>query len=233
MAILKFGVIVTGARGTIAGTIFSANKAGPFARGWARGANPRTSGQAVIRGYTSTHPAAWRAITQNQRDAWDVWAAKAAQEKTNSLGETYYASGFNWFVAINNRLLGAGRAVRQDCPTIARPAAPPLTDWRLNKSNDTHNSRCLYVWNTFLGFDVVHFVALANSEGVISKTFGWRLLDIRPPETEASFWFQDEIEASFGTIQLNQRGFYRIARQTTDGVRSAFTTGYADAQSGA
>jgi len=228
MAILKFGVIVTGARGTIAGTIFSANKAGPFARGWARGANPRTSDQAVIRAYTSSHSAAWRGITQNQRDAWDVWAALPAQDKTNSLGETYSASGFNWFVAINNRLLIAGRATRDDCPVIARPAAPTLTTLFMHKTGSLSQSRITYPWNEFLDWDVVLFIALTNSEGVISKTFGWRNLLAQPTDEENKSFFQDELEYSFGTIQLNQRAFCRLARQTTDGVRSAFTTDYAD-----
>lgn len=230
MAIVKFGVIVTGARGTIAGTIFSANKAGPYARGWARGANPRTADQSIIRAYTSRHPAAWRALAQNDRDDWDLWAALGAQDKTNSLGETYSASGFNWFCAINNRLLVAGRATRDTIPIIARPAAPTLNLFRINTTADVPTSRVTYPWNEFLDWDLILFVALANSEGVIAKTFGWRNILACPTEHENWSDFQPELEAAFGTVQLGQRGFCRLARQTTDGVRSSWTTRTADAQ---
>lgn len=230
MAIVMFGPLIIGARGTIAGTILSANKAGPYARGWARGANPRTSDQAVIRAYTGAHAAAWRGLTQGQRDTWDLWAALGAQDKTNSLGETYSASGFNWFVAINNRLLVAGRATRDNIPVIERPAAPTLTLFRLNTTAGAPLSRITYPWDEFVDWDVILFVALANSEGVIAKTFGWRNILACPTENENWSDFQPELEAAFGTIQLNQRGFCRLARQTTDGVRSSWTTRTADVE---
>ena len=128
MSIVVFGPLVTGARGTIAGTIFSANKSGPYARGWNRGPNPRSIGQAGQRGRTSGMAKTWRGLTQLQRDAWDTWAALPAQEKFNSLGESYFPSGFNWYVAINTRLLYVGRGSRTAPPVTARPAAgrPPL-----------------------------------------------------------------------------------------------------------
>ncbi len=81
MAIAKFGPTVTGLRGTVAGTTFSANKSGPYARGWSRGANPRSSLQSTQRGRLGALAAAWRDLTQVQRDDWIVYAALPAQDR--------------------------------------------------------------------------------------------------------------------------------------------------------
>jgi len=170
MSIVVFGPLVTGARGTIAGTIFSANKSGPYARGWNRGPNPRSTGQAGQRGRTSGMAKTWRGLTQVQRDAWDVWAALPAQEKFNSLGESYFASGFNWYVAINDRLLYIGRGSRATPPVIARPAAPTLSDMQIAHTGAGWNSYLQYPNGTFTGFDLILFIAMSNSQGVLTKT---------------------------------------------------------------
>jgi len=228
MSIVVFGPLVTGARGTIAGTIFSANKSGPYARGWNRGPNPRSTGQAGQRGRTSGMAKTWRGLTQVQRDAWDVWAALPAQEKFNSLGESYFASGFNWYVAINDRLLYIGRGSRATPPVIARPAAPTLSDMQIAHTGAGWNSYLQYPNGTFTGFDLILFIAMSNSQGVLTKTHGWRLVHQTQSPALMLEYFQTGLEAGFGTIQVFQRGFCRLCRQTTDGVRSTFTTAYDD-----
>jgi len=69
-------------------------------------------------------PALWSALSSAQRSAWDTFAALGAQALINSLGETYYASGYNWFCKCNVRLLRTGRATISAVPVIARPSAP-------------------------------------------------------------------------------------------------------------
>ena len=212
----------------IAGTIFSANKAGPYARGWSRGPNQHSTDQSQQRGRTSGMAKTWRGLTQVQRDAWDTWAALPAQEKFNSLGESYFASGFNWYVAINNRLLNVGRGSRATPPVIARPAAPTLTALALYRTGHALDSSVIYPLNEFLTFDLVLFMAMANSQGLLNKTQGWRLTLQTQAPGAVNVTFQDELEAAFGTIQTFQRGFCRLCRQTTDGVRSSFATDYDD-----
>ncbi len=76
-------------------------------------------------------PQLWAAITPVQRAAWRTFAADPAQELTNSLGEAYYASGYNWFCKCNVRLTRIGLALREDAPVGARPAAPTINDFRV------------------------------------------------------------------------------------------------------
>jgi len=131
MAITKIGPPLAGIRGTLGGVIYSANKSGPYARAWAPPSNPRTSKQTTERSFLGEMSTAWRNLSDAQRTAWDTFAALGAQELFNSLGESYYASGFNWFTKCNVRLLRLGRAIISAVPTQARPAAPDIDDFRV------------------------------------------------------------------------------------------------------
>lgn len=131
MAIIKVGAPLSGIRGTLGGITYSANGSGPYVKQWAIPVNPGSSKQYRERGYQSRMPALWAALTEGQRDDWRSFAADPAQELTNSLGEAYYASGFNWYCKCNVRLLRTGRATVDDIPTQARPAAPMITDFRV------------------------------------------------------------------------------------------------------
>lgn len=131
MASLKLGVVVVDLRGTVGGLTFSKNKAGNYAKLWARGANPRTEGQSEERAFVGRMPEEWRALSGAQRTAWDTFAALGAQELTNSMGETYYASGYNWFVKCNVRLLRVERSTIAAVPAQARPSAPTIDDFRV------------------------------------------------------------------------------------------------------
>jgi len=127
MAITKIGPPLAGIRGTLGGVVYSANGSGTYCKPWAPPSNPRTELQMVERSYLASMPALWQALSSAQRTAWDTFAALGAQALVNSLGETYYASGYNWFVKCNIRLLRVGRATISAAPTIPRPAAPTIT----------------------------------------------------------------------------------------------------------
>jgi len=127
MAITKIGPPLSGIRGTLGGVTYSANGSGTYCKPWAPPSNPQTSRQTVERAYVAQMPALWKGLSSAQRTAWDTFACLGAQELINSLGETYYASGYNWFCKCNVRLLRVGRATISAAPTIARPAAPTIT----------------------------------------------------------------------------------------------------------
>lgn len=138
MAILKFGTIVTAARGTIAGTIFSANKAGPYAKAWARPAIAATTKQRNARAPFSGFASVWRSLSGAQRTAWASFAADPAQEQTNSLGDGYYLSGWQWFCKLNGwrmqpyNITAAAcdaitPAIIEDAPATGASPAPTLT----------------------------------------------------------------------------------------------------------
>ncbi|KKN23251.1 hypothetical protein LCGC14_0906960 [marine sediment metagenome] len=229
MAILKFGVLVTGIRGTIGGTIFSANKGGPFARSWSKGPNPRTSRQTIQRGLMTTHSAPWLALTQAQRDDWDTYAADPAQEFTNSLGEAYYGSGYNWYCRINTHLLLSGRARRAVFPAAAAPAAPTLSTAYSYEpiSVDFHN-RITYPQFEFSNHDVIVRVAFGTRTSQLVKYRGFAGVYYTTQTTTLYTEFGLTTLAIFGQTQAASKCFFQVQKQSTEGRRSAIVTVTAD-----
>lgn len=124
MAVVKFGPIITGARGTIGGTIFSANHSGAFARHYSRGSNPRSQAQTNQRRTLASFAQSWAALDASTKDDWNLWAADPAQECTNALGEAYYLSGFQWFIRLNTNLINTGYEPFTTAPTLPAPPTP-------------------------------------------------------------------------------------------------------------
>jgi len=131
MAKTKIAAPLAGIRGTVGGLIYSANGSGTYVRAWNPPTNPQTLNQMIERSYLARMSSLWNALSAAQRTAWDVFAALAAQELTDSLGQAYYISGWLWFVKCNIRLLRVGRTPIQAAPTVARPAAPTITAFRV------------------------------------------------------------------------------------------------------
>lgn len=189
MAIIKIGPPLSGIRGTIGGITFSANASGPYAKLWSQSQKQNTPKQAVQRSFQSEMPLNWNSITPVQRAAWRTFAADPAQELTNSLGEAYYASGFNWFTRCNVRLLRMGLAWRAPAPILARPAAPTIDDFRVCKAG-TESDLCICGVASASTDDGVHIPAKAFDDNlndawrwntVTAQTTGWLRYDFCDP----------------------------------------------------
>ncbi len=231
MATVKFGPTVIGLRGTIAGTTFSANGSGPYARAWSKGANPRSTPQSDQRGRLGSIAASWRDLTQVQRDDWIAYALLAAQDLVNSLGETYSASGFNWYVRINDHLELAGEARRVDAPTLTRPLAPIIEQpgTLLYKTGGSANTR-VRITGASPNPAFNHYVtARITGEGRSAIAAGFKFQKIDVPDVNRRILFQSPLESSFGTIELLQRMFVDLQSQDSHGQRSPSDTFYTDA----
>ena len=128
MAIVKLGELVAGIRGTVGAVTFSANKSAAYCKLCAMPRNPRSQLQSAARTFQSNCRNLWLDLTDDQRDAWDTFAALPAQALSNSLGVEYFASGWNWFTKCNSRLQHAGLSTIADAPVVPRPAAPALDE---------------------------------------------------------------------------------------------------------
>ena len=233
MAILKFGPTVVGARGTIAGTIFSANKSGPFARTWSRSSNPRTALQTAQRATWSTFASAWKDLAQAERDDWDDYADDAPQELTNSLGETYFASGFAWYVRINTHLTIAGAAARDDAPTLTRPTAPVIQNATLFITGAAGITKVRYAVGDPALTDLHGINArVVSSQGITHLPSRMPFIIIEVPNAVSrNVDCEAEIEALFGTIALGQRWLVSTYIQDAHGQRGPEATAVDDAQS--
>ena len=231
MAIVKFGPTVVGARGTIAGTIFSANKGGPYARGWSKSANPASTLQQDQRGRLGARAAAWRNLTQPQRVDWDDYANDPPQELTNSLGETYFASGFNWYIRINDHLEAAGEAVRVDAPTLIRPSAPVIQFAVLRITGGAGDSKIRFsAADPALGANHLIVARLFESQGRTTASLKHSFIRIAVPDVNRDVFFDFRLNVVFGTIALGQRIFYASQIQDAHGQRGPDDTITEDAQ---
>lgn len=127
MAIVKFGGSIAGLRGTIGGITYSANASSNYAKAWAKGPRSQTLAAATERARLASWAPRWAALNAFQVASWNTYAAAAAQAKTDPLGQTYYASGFNWFVECNTARALCGLAYALAAPANPAPAAPAIT----------------------------------------------------------------------------------------------------------
>jgi hypothetical protein len=230
MAIIKLGELVAGIRGTIGGTTYSANKSGPFAKGWSRGTNPRSSPQSNQRSVIAAFASSWRDLTQTQRDGWDTYAAAAAQDLENSLGETYSISGFNWYIRINSHLFQVDESARDAAPTLTRPTAAVIESLTFRETPAAGNSLVQYDL-TDPDLTANHFVegVVVRSEGIGQRAHNFTFLANDVPNVARRILLQDELEAAFGTIAIGMRLFISSSIQDAHGQRGPVDTANADA----
>lgn len=123
MALIKFGGGVAGISGKIGGTVFARNKAGAYARNWAKPVNPVTPAQSLVRGIFGTGSHQWGILTSAERDEWNAQAA--LQQRINRFGEVYTPSGRQYFLETYNALTQAGLpAITTPVVAATPPAAP-------------------------------------------------------------------------------------------------------------
>lgn len=111
----KFGAIVVDGRGKIGGHVASKNRSGSYFRTKVTPVNAQTSFQNAVRSRLASFSAAWRSLTQAQRDAWD--AAVANFSKTNIFGDIVNPTGKNLYTALNGNLSNIGEAAISVPPT--------------------------------------------------------------------------------------------------------------------
>lgn len=224
MAIIKLGATVVGIRGTVGGVTYSQNASGPYAKLWARSSNPRAPKQQTQRTFIASFAQAWRDLSSAQRDDWDTWAAEAAQEKTNPLGETYYASGFNWFCELNAHVLAAGDTLNEDAPTEANPSPAPLNDAEYHY--DTPDAFFTFNAGAFdPDFKVACFLAQSRSLASFASPPRQALaIYDYPGAATTEIDITDDVVALFGEIAESRRYFLEVYAQDPDtGQRSSPT----------
>ena len=112
--------------GSIAGSTFSRNRSGSYARARTKPINPKSSRQVLIRSIIAQLTQRWNnTVTDPQRTAWATYANAVAMK--NRLGETTYLSGFNHYIRSNSLKLLATYVPIDDAPTtLSLPEQDPM-----------------------------------------------------------------------------------------------------------
>jgi len=121
MAKIKLGALAQDVRGSIAGNTFARNKGGSYVRQKSSPTQPRTIRQLEQRAILSNVSGAWKALTDEVRNAWNVFAAN--NPITNVFGDSILLSGHGAYVQVNSLRLTIGLA-SSDTPPVTGGAVP-------------------------------------------------------------------------------------------------------------
>lgn len=99
MAKIKFGMMMTDARGKLGGQVFSKNRSGAYIRTKVTPVNPRTDFQQANRSLLGSLSSGWSTLTEAQRNAWN--GAVEQWQKTNVFGDLQKPTGKNLFTSLN------------------------------------------------------------------------------------------------------------------------------------
>lgn len=221
MAIIALAAPVSGIRGKVGGNVYSANKSGPYLKSWGRGSNPRTQSQTNHRSDLIQFAQAWSAITPAQRTAWDVYAALPAQDKTNSLGETYSASGFNWFIELNLNRRANGQGQLSAAPVLGTPATP------LGNIVNCFATSGAGITNILVPIGDPSIEQITCIKAVLLNSIGVDSFSpIRPfmicqtgAPGQRNYGFKTELLTAFGEAQVGQKCFASLQIQNSEGRR--------------
>lgn len=106
--------------GSYQGITSSRNRFGQYVRTRATPVNPASTAQGLVRARMSANAAAWRALTDAQREGWE--SLGAAMSRTDSLGQAYTLNGFMAYCSVNNNKALAGDASVSAAPALVTPS---------------------------------------------------------------------------------------------------------------
>ena len=125
MATITPSALISEIRGRVGSQIFSRNRGGTYSKSYFVPTNPNTTFQASHRAIISNATAEWKALSQEDRDAFIVLAAGHPQK--NVLGQTIFWSGFNLFVHLwVNMVLSGGPGFIFPAEPIPLPTIEPV-----------------------------------------------------------------------------------------------------------
>lgn len=220
MAIVKFAEPIAGIRGTVGGVIYCANASGAYVRTYSKPPSATTTKQSAQRILFSTMAAGWKALSSTNRNLWIAWAADPAQELTNSLGEAYYASGFNWYATLGIRASRIARAISATPPTAARPTNPTFTT---NVYSHLPHVAITYPNYSLGADDLVVFSNVSPMTARIYQYPGWRECLLKKEPYYAYESIESSLVALYGSDMGGLKLWLHISRQTPLGDRAAPT----------
>jgi len=114
MAKIKFGMMMTDARGKLGGQVFSKNRGGAYVRTKVTPSNPQTLAQTIVRTNLGNISQLWNSLTTDQIAGWN--SAVENWKSTDIFGDIKIPSGKNLFTKLNVNLLNTTRPVVLDVP---------------------------------------------------------------------------------------------------------------------
>lgn len=114
MGIIKFGGGVSAISGKVGGTVYARNRAGAYARNWAKPTNTPTAKQSANRLAFGNVSKDWAALTSLQQEGWNTLASTVT--RFNRLGDAYTPTGRQIFLESANNMRVISQTPLTDAP---------------------------------------------------------------------------------------------------------------------
>lgn len=132
MALIKYGAVISEARGKEAGVIFSRNAYGAYLKQKVSPVNPNTSFQSAVRNRLAAIAQAYKDLNSAEKTEWTDFGAQ--QIRINRFGDQTAFTGFAAYIKCNQNLVNVGE------DPITSPVAPisfPELELSFATLNDT------------------------------------------------------------------------------------------------
>ena len=205
-AIIKFGGIISEARGKQNGMVYSRNTYGNYMRNKVTPSNPKSSHQQNVRSRLSTVSQAWAGLTDAQRSGW-IEGAKVFT-RTNIFGDKVPLTGFNLYVRLNRNLQEAGVALITSCPAPA--AVTGISNLVQLLCTSTPAFTLTFAPTPVpANYDLFVYATVPMGQGVTYADGLFRLLVVLPAATATGASIQAAYTARFGAQAAGTRIFVR------------------------
>lgn len=116
MAKIKFGMMMTDARGKLGGQVFSKNRGGSYIRTKVTPNNPQSADQSTVRTFFGLISQEWSGLSNADRKTWNE--AVDSYQQTNIFGDLVNPSGKALYQRLNQNLRLAGESGLSVAPAV-------------------------------------------------------------------------------------------------------------------
>lgn len=207
MAKVKFGMMMTDARGKIGGQVFSKNRGGAYVRTKVTPSNPQTADQVAQRALLAENSQAWRSLTEAQRLAWNSSVSNFSS--TNVFGDIVNPTGANLHTKLNiNTALVSGSV-------LTSPPNPVgvQTPFDVSITAGVASSEMLLGFGLAsvpVGTGLVVEATGQMSAGVYNANNKFRMIGVLPAATATDEDIFALYTAKFGALTAGKKLFVRV-----------------------
>lgn len=221
MAKIKFGMMMTDARGKLGGHVFSKNRAGAYTRTKVTPVNPQSSYQVTVRNRFTTYAQNFRALTAAQILSWNNAVSNFIG--TDIFGDSKTPSGINLYGKLNMNLENAGQTA------ITSPPLPQGADPVVISGVTADVSSTLFTIASAAAAVPAGHTLIIEATPLVSpgknfvksefRVIGTAAAAATFPITAYSLW-----NAKFGTLVAGQKVFCRVKTvNNTTGEASGYS----------
>lgn len=206
MAKVKFSALISEMRNKLNGSVFARNRGGAYLRNKVTPTNPQTIAQVQARSLLTSFSQSWRALTQEQRAAFnavvDQWA------KTDVFGDVVNPSGSALYIRLNINISLAGGTALVTPPTPV--GADALSDLSVTADSSSSSVSLVFAPAAVPADHAMYVEATPNlSPGISNANSKYRYIDTLAATTASPAALGTAYLAKFGSLVAGQKLFVR------------------------